>query len=303
MNILMVGAKNQIAENFFVLAKREIPVEDCSIWFTYYSKDDLKCCQKLYEGRKNLFFDIRRNRFENTSVHFDAIVVSAWSGTEKADRDNKFLQYQNVNALFDFLTQLNTRKIILLGSQAEYGLHHGVVNEETEEKPNNFYGMAKRCLYNKMREFCGEKQICLVELRIHSCYGVKDNDSRILHLVISRLLQDETVRLQSNCEQYWDFVYSSDVARAILLIVLNDVESGVYNISSGEKKRLRDYFIRVKMIVGKGNIIFGKETSQGVPDFIFDSEKIRDMLGWYPCLDFDRGIELVVNCLKQKEKW
>lgn len=76
----------------------------------------------------------------------DTIIHSAWIGVEAKDRDNWGMQSQNVNFLIDLLEiakKAEVKKVIFLGSQAEYGIINGDAREDSIPIANTAYGSIK----------------------------------------------------------------------------------------------------------------------------------------------------------------
>lgn len=296
-NILFVGRGNQIIQNTINIFEKSAK-EKWKIWYTYYHSQ-----QNNYS---NIYFNITDNNTEALSSLslpcFECIVVAAWYGTDRESRNNKSIQERNVLSLYSLLTQLRSKKIVLLGSQEEYGVKSKYVSELTLEEPITEYGKAKLELYNKMFEFCCAHDIKLIELRIHSCYGIQDNDKKILFKIIYDLLQCKTVNMRSNCLQQWDFLFAVDIGEAVYKAIMMNVEDGVYNISSGEHRSLRQYLEIAHNVVGKGKLVFGSEFDSNVPDFIFSSDKFRKETGWLPQIDFQNGCGIIKDYLIMMKK-
>lgn len=297
-NILFVGAMNQIAQSSIKVLETS-GMGNWEIWYTYYSQSEQ--LQKLYGAYKGIFFDIKMNEAEILSSLtlpcFECIVVTAWCGADGENLNNSSVQAQNVLALYSLLTKLKSKKIILLGSQAEYGIKSKEVDELVMEEPITEYGKAKLELYNKMTEFCREKDIRIIELRIHSCYGTWDDDRKVLFKVIHDLSQGKTVSMRSNCLQLWDFLFVADIGEAICKAIMTDIEDGVYNISNGEFRSLREYLEIAYSVVQKGKLVFGSESAKNVPNFLFLSDKFRKATGWIPQTNFYNGCGIVRDYL------
>ena len=82
----------------------------------------------------------------------DCYVHLAWNGTRGEERMNEEKQEKNyvygMNAI-NSMIEAGCQRIVTAGSQAEYGVIHGIIDEETECRPNTAYGRFKLSLYNE----------------------------------------------------------------------------------------------------------------------------------------------------------
>lgn len=173
---------------------------------------------------------------EDLSNHI--LIHCAWS---QGFDHNSNQHFGNISAHFNFirsLTDFGLSKLVVLGSMHEYGFSDGEVREGQQLLPTNQYGLAKKALLEALIEFCARRDISFVWARLFYLLG---NDSRN-NSVFSKILfaaasGTKEFPLNSGIQKF-DFIDSQEAAMNILLLALNDVESGEYNIGSGEQKSL-----------------------------------------------------------------
>ena len=88
------------------------------------------------------------------SIHLDQFIHTAWGGIEASDRNNWDIQISNFwysKVLFDLMKECGVKKVIGLGSQAEYGINNFPVDENTVPMPNEAYGAIKNLTSNYLR--------------------------------------------------------------------------------------------------------------------------------------------------------
>ena len=88
-----------------------------------------------------------------------------------------------------------------------------------------------------------------------------------------------------------EFLHVTDLARAVLFTIENDVEKTLYNIGSGGELSIKKLASIIASTVGyQGNIIWDKSMPNGSPRKILDSTQILN-LGWKPEIIMEKGIQ------------
>lgn len=233
----------------------------------------------------------------------DYLFLVSWAGSNKKDLQDNINQKSAVGllkCLQQILNRIPCKKVIMFGTQAEYGLLKGTVSEKSECKPVSIYGREKLNFYNQASQYCKEKRIPFLEYRIHSIYGPL-RGGMIGNLVAELNNANKKIIMQSNCEQKWDFVYIDDLIRALILGIKMNLETGCYNISSGKISSLKEYIELAKQEINpEANLVYGRQKDKTAPDFIFDSSKFRLATKWVPEVTFRQGIRKMQEaCLKR----
>ena len=232
---------------------------------------------------------------ELSGGHIDCIYIASWAGT--GDRNNEELNKASADGLLYCISSIlqvaKCKKIIQLGSQAEYGRGYNIVTESTPCNPLTAYGRQKLRFSRLLDELCKGYDTSFIEFRIHSIYG--RGRGGVIEWLINQLINEDIVRFETNCNQLFDYVYIDDCVEALLL-GKRYLRQGVYNISSGKRLRLRQYFEIVKEEVNpKCNLAFGDIYDMTSPDFVFDSSKLRTETGWETNFSFRMGIMEMVR--------
>lgn len=162
------------------------------------------------------------------------IIHCAWEGVSAADRDNWNLQFGNfklLNELLNLCKLINVKKFISLGSQAEYGDYIAPVSENLELNPNSNYGFLKNVSHEISSYFLRETTTKLIWLRLFPLFGVGESDNWFIPMLVKRLTEDKTIDMTLG-EQKYAYLFINDFCSWINIILSNDIDMGVYNISS-----------------------------------------------------------------------
>ena len=237
----------------------------------------------------------------------DACIHLAWSGVGAAGRMDEGIQEKNVRetrALMESLRALSCRRFLFAGSQAEYGICHGIITEETPCCPLSAYGRAKRRILEEGLALKGEMEYC--HLRIFSLYGFGDHPTSLVSACVEGLLKPfrEKPRVWLGpCLQDWNYMYVDDGARVIgsLLSLDGGTFSGagglpVVNVAGEDTRPLREFALEIEKILGEpGDIAFQDRAPgvEGVPHLNPSIEKLKS-LGMDPGqTSFEEGIRKI----------
>ncbi len=244
--------------------------------------DEYRSCDELPYGGYDVFF------------HF------AWDGTIGDGRNNTDLQSRNIEYSLDAVRlakKLGCSTFIGAGSQAEYGRVEGVLREDTPVNPENGYGIAKLCAGSLTRLLCEQLEMRHIWTRILSIYGPYDGEKTMVISSLRKMLKGEKVSFTAG-EQYWDYLYSSDAAKAMLLLGEKGISGKTYIISSGKAAKLKDYIsvmaekTKTPVTPGLGDIPY---SDKQVMYLCGDINELQTDTGFVPSVSFEDGIQRVID--------
>lgn len=173
----------------------------------------------------------------------NVLIHAAWGGIDTSQRNNWEVQLQNFNLTqlyFDLAKIAGVRKIIALGSQAEYGMKGHATKEEEELIPQDAYGSIKILASNYLRSNFNDSETAWYWIRIYSLFGENENPEWLIPSVATRLLKKETINLTA-CDQVYNYLYIGDFLRQLDQIIHDkNKQSGIYNICNSESIQLKD---------------------------------------------------------------
>ncbi len=178
----------------------------------------------------------------------DVFFHFAWMKTFGADARNDLQsQIRSLECAIDAVhlaKRLGCRRFIGAGSQAEYGRYDGPLTADTPCHPENGYGMAKLAAGQMTRLECEKLGLEHIWARILSVYGPGDGDGTLVMSVIRDALDGRDPECTPG-EQIWDYLYSREAARALLLLAEKGVSGRTYPLGSGRAAALKDYTDRI----------------------------------------------------------
>lgn len=186
---------------------------------------------------------------------WDAFFHLAWDGSmgrnKVNNRNNMYLQLQNVKYMLDAVElcgKIGCPVFVATGSQAEYGAKQETICEETAEDPQNGYGAAKLCAGRMSRIRCRELGIRHIWARLFSIYGPYDGTHSMIDTGIRSLREGKSLEYTPG-EQLWDYLYSADAARALVLLAEKGADGETYCVAAGHSRPLHEYIRRMHEVV------------------------------------------------------
>ena len=240
---------------------------------------------------------------ENFSVFF----FFSWDGSkgkEKVDNRNN-MQLQSKNVEYDISAVELCRRVscpvfVATGTQAEYGRCESVINEMTETHPENGYGCAKLCAGQMTRIMCRKYGIRHIWARLFSVYGPYDGTQSLIYTSMLKLMSEKSPAYTAG-EQIWDYLYSFDAAKALVLLGEKGRDGEIYCVANGNADRLCSYISKLHEIV-KPEILprFGEipYLDNQVMKLQVDIAKLKRDTGFMPEYTFEEGIREIFSWSK-----
>lgn len=239
----------------------------------------------------------------------EVIIHSAWIGVGSANRDDWATQLKNIQFVLDILEvlkQVKVQKIIALGSQAEYGVFDGKINEEYRVSPVTAYGSVKLSVLEVLRTLASRHSTAWYWLRVFSVFGERESDGWLIPSVIIRLLKGEQEMSFTGGDQQYAYLYVRDFAQAVKKIVESDRDnSGIYNISADHAIALKEILQKLKERINPnfklnlGALPYRPFQSMHIEG---DISKYRHVFGEIDTSGFDEKLETTIHYYQNKYK-
>lgn len=227
------------------------------------------------------------------------IIHAAWRGVANTDRNDP-RQAENIaptTRLAALSAELGTAGFVGLGSQAEYGVVNGPIDETAPTRPTTLYGMSKLAARQLCGAICAQSGMRFSWVRVFSTYGPGDNNGWLVPYVLSALRNGERPIL-TRCEQKWDYLYGDDAASAIAAVAVTDRADGVLNLGSGQAPPLKETVELLRDIAAPGAALgFGELPFRNdqVMHLQADIERLTKATGWTPRWSLREGLTETVR--------
>ncbi|MFZ7131939.1 MAG: dTDP-glucose 4,6-dehydratase [Eubacteriales bacterium] len=141
--------------------------------------------------------------------------------------------------------------------------------------------------------------------RCSNNYGPYHFPEKLIPLMISRALNDESLPVYGKGENVRDWLYVEDHCTAIDLILHKGKDGEVYNIGGHNEKTNLEVVKTILKELGKPEslITFVKDRAGHDMRYAIDPSKTRRELGWEPTTLFDEGIKMTIKWYLDNRSW
>jgi dolichol-phosphate mannosyltransferase len=189
------------------------------------------------------------------------------------------------------------------GSSSEYGFKDHAPLETEWLEPNSAYAVAKASatlLCSQLGRARGEN---VTTLRLYSAYGPWEEPTRLIPTLAVRALDGALPALVSPAVAR-DYVFVDDVVEAFVLAAAHEHPDpgAVYNVATGTQLTLEEVVAAVKEELDlDADPVWGSmpDRSWDTSEWVGDSMRATDRLGWRPRISFREGFRTTVEWLRR----
>ena len=258
---------------------------------------------------RTVTFDIT-NAKETTdtimTIQPDLIInLAAQSMVVKAWEDPQATFAVNVLGLLNICEVLRSRlpncRLINIGSSEEYGLtalQRKALQEAEPCLPQNPYALSKFTAGQLLIQMAQRYGLQAIHLRPFNHFGPGQRTGYVVSDFCSQIARMEKGELEpemmvGDLNAQRDFTDVRDVIEAYALIAEQGLPTGIYNICSGEPRRVQDildFLLHQAKVPIRVKIDQEKLRPSDVPLFIGSASKLRAAIGWTPKRDFQASL-------------
>ena len=203
--------------------------------------------------------------------------------------------------LFRAFVAAGGRRVVGVGSCAEYAWDAPLLREDMPLRPDTLYGRSKAALADLLFAFAKQEGVEAAWARLFFLYGPGEPEGKLVSDAASTLLRGGRVATTSG-EQSRDFLHVDDVGRALALLSCNSI-TGPVNIASGQAVRVREVLERVERLTDtEGRVGYGERSlAAGEPmELAGDVSRLHDEVGFRPHFSLEAGLRDTVDHWRQR---
>ena len=214
---------------------------------------------------------------------------------------------KGTQVLLDVAKESGVKLFINIATDEVYGElgNTGEFYENTPLNPNSPYSVSKASADMLGRAYFRTFGLPVITLRPSNNYGPWQYPEKLIPVVILKALNNEKIPVYGKGENIREWLYVSDCAEAILLIVKKGKPGEIYNIGSGFEKRNIDVVRTILRILNKPESLISFVKDRPGHDFRYslNTDKIQKEIGWKAKTSFEQGIEKTVKWYLDNLDW
>ncbi len=319
MKILVTGGAGFIGGNFVHYMVNKYP-EDMIVnldLLTYAG--NLETC-KLVEGKPNYMFvkgDIADRKFIFDLFErekFDVVVnFAAESHVDRSIEDPESFVRTNVmgtTTLLDACNHFGIKRYHQVSTDEVYGdlpldRPDLFFTEETSLHTSSPYSSSKAAADLFVLAYHRTYGLPVTISRCSNNYGPYHFPEKLIPLMISRALADESLPVYGTGENVRDWLHVYDHCVAIDLIVRKGRVGEVYNVGGHNERTNLEVVKTILKVLDKPETLIKYVSDRKGHDlrYAIDPHKLETELGWKPKYNFDTGIQQTIQWYLDNKEW
>jgi UDP-glucose 4-epimerase len=194
------------------------------------------------------------------------------------------------------LLDQNVTSVVLASSAAVYGFSDRPLSERSTIAPVDVYGRSKVLCEAKFAAFYRARpDVRCVAARLFNVFGPNETNPHVIPHIIDEATRSDEIHM-GHAWPTRDFVFVSDVARALLLATAADHGFTAYNVGTGVGTSIATLVSAIGRAVGRSlrQRTDPQATRRVDGHLVADPSKISADLNWYPEVTLDEGLRDIV---------
>ena len=319
MNILVTGGAGFIGANFVYYELKNHPEDRivCLDALTYAGNLETLNDAMKYDNFRFVKGDIADREavyklFEEEK--FDVVVnFAAESHVDRSIENPEIFLKTNImgtQVLMDACRKYNVKRYHQVSTDEVYGdlpldRTDLFFTEETPIHTSSPYSASKASADLLVLAYFRTFGLPVTISRCSNNYGPYHFPEKLIPLMISRALADQSLPVYGKGENVRDWLYVEDHCSAIDLIIRNGRIGEVYNVGGHNERTNIEVVKTILSELDKPESLIGYVTDRPGHDrrYAIDPEKITGELGWSPATCFDDGIHKTVQWYLNNRSW
>lgn len=242
--------------------------------------------------------------------HIDSVFHVAWGGVSNEYAGNTDVQLQNIKATLDLIDvahTLDATTFIGIGSIHEKEALSQIMSNKPISNPSMMYKTAKTTAHWMGKAKAGEYSMRFFWPQIINTYGEGEKSERLINSLIRKMMTGKCPEVSSGVQLY-DFMYVTDVARALRLVAEKGIDGKEYVIGSGDIRPLKSYLGVLEKVCSdlsgtEVHLDYGKKTDNVIclKKEDLDSSVLSRDTGFAIEVPFDEGVRRTYRWIVSQE--
>ena len=292
-----------INKNFFV-----INIDKVTYSSNFYNTKEHKNSKKY----KFIKCGIGEKKFKKILFEYKPVAIFNLAAETHVDRSidspKNFIQ-SNIVDVFNLLecfkeySKRNRSKLIHVSTDEVYGdILSGRSSEIYPYNPSSPYAASKASSDHLVSSYVRTYKIPAMITNCSNNFGPKQHPEKLIPKLIYNILNNKPLPIYGKGTNSREWIYVNDHCEALLKVFTKGKVGEFYNIGSNKNLNnlqvSKELIIQSKSMVDIGKkvkILFVKDRPGHDIRYALNSNKIKKKLGWYPKINFKKGIKLTLE--------
>ncbi len=207
--------------------------------------------------------------------------------------------------LLDLSRKYGIKKFVHISTDEVYGeIEHGKFNEQSPLAPNSPYAASKASADLLVKAYARTHVFPAVIMRASNNYGPWQYPEKLIPVIILKAIKGQKVPVYAKGENVREWLFVSDCAMAVYLILRKGKIGEVYNVGSGHEKKNIETVKAILDLLNRPHSLIEFVKDRPGHDFRYalNCSKIHS-LGWKPQVCFKEGLEKTVSWNVENLEW
>ena len=209
--------------------------------------------------------------------------------------------------LLDIAREKHIARFVQISTDEVYGSlgSTGRFTETTPVQPNSPYSASKASADMVVLAYYRTFGMPVVITRTSNNYGPYQFPEKLLPLAITNIMEEKPVPIYGDGMYVRDWIFVTDNAEAIDMVLHSGKDGEVYNIGAGYESANLSLIKTVLRLMHKPEsfITHVKDRPGHDRRYAMDPSKIMNELGWSPRTSIEHGLELTIDWYTANRKW
>lgn len=212
------------------------------------------------------------------------------------------LNCQGTVNVLEVAQKVGVKRVLVAGSSLISGLLPNGDDDEVIDVTKSYHLYVTTKVFEEMvtRDFYRMYGLPYTVLRYGICYGPRMTHGVVVDTFIKQALQGEPLTIEGGGEQWRQYLYVEDLARAHVLCLDKKAKNKTYNVVPNEKVRIIDIAKAIQSCIPETKLVDRPARSHDIEVKMMSNKKIKNELGWEPSVGLMEGIRKTVEWYKSK---
>jgi dTDP-glucose 4,6-dehydratase len=209
--------------------------------------------------------------------------------------------------LLEACREFKVGRFVQISTDEVYGSlgPEGAFTEDNAIVPNSPYAASKAAADLICRSYNKTFGLDVVITRCSNNYGPFQFPEKLIPLMITNALQDKELPVYGDGMNVRDWIHVKDHCRAIDLVMRKGRSGEVYNIGANSECPNVEIVRQIleKLCKPDSLIRYVQDRPGHDRRYAMDASKLKQELGWSPCMSFEEGMEQTICWYIEHELW